>query len=329
MFKKTLIIFCLLLLQIPQIGLGFDRESGLLNQLASMLKQPESEVDVVIAMLTIDKIIDPSVDVNKTLRKIDALLAEVVKQSKDPLGDIQGLNKVLYEPGPWNDYRTYAYNLDDPFGKDLYDFLLSHYLDTKLGNCVSMPMLYYILGKKLGYEFYMSNAPRHLFAQAKVGERFVGIEATRNAKSWWLEDYISQWDINEKAKANKLYYERLSKKEIVSELLNQAVVYFKNTKQYGKAIIAADLALQYYPKNCCAMLNKAGVYALLIQNKIYLSGILGPQIKTEEEYYKALDSRYTELHHAADNLGDEKPSEKDNAEILERIRKIKNKEENV
>jgi len=166
MKKKTLIIFCLLVLQIPQIGLGSDREVALLNQVESMLKQPESEVDVVIAMLTIDKIIDPSVEVGKYLRKIDALLAEVVKQSKDPLGDIQGL-------------------------------------------------------------------------------------------------------------------------------------------------------------------NKAAIYAILFENKIYLSGILGPQIKTEEEYYKELDSRYTELHHTADNLGDEKPSEKDNAEILERIRKIKNKEENV
>lgn len=321
-------ITCLLLFLIVSTEL-FAGGSDPFNDIKSMLRLPEKEIDMARAMLTIDKILDPSIDIEKYLKKIDTLVTKIIKYSDDPHGDILTMKKVLYEKGPWNNYQEYTYNLDDPFGDDLNNHLLSHYLDTKVGNCVSMPMLYYILGRKLGYHLYMSNAPKHMFVQAAVGKNYLGVEATRKGKSWPLEDFITQWEITEEAKTNKLYFQRLTKKEVISELLNQAIIHYMGTKQYKMALRTGYLAIKYYPRNYLAMINTASVYGWLIDDEVYLKGIVSPDTNNMEEYYKVLDMRYYDLRNKATQLGYRKFSKKEEAEILERIRRLKEGIENV
>ena len=44
---------------------------------------------------------------------------------------------------------------------------MSHYLATRKGNCVSMPVLFVILGQKLGLPITLAIAPNHVFAKYK------------------------------------------------------------------------------------------------------------------------------------------------------------------
>jgi len=327
-FVKSFLVILFLFLFFS-VSLLFYQSKDELQPIKKILELPEDKIDIATAMLTIDKIIDPSVDINKYLKEIDALLVEIKKQSVDPRGDFIVIKKILYEEGPWNNYKPYKYNLEDPFGKDITNHLLSHYLDTKIGNCVSMPMLYYIICRKLGFEAYISTAPSHMFVQTIGGTQFYGIETTRKGRTWKLEDFIMQWDISEKEKANNLYYQRFTKKEIISELLNQAVVYYMNTKQYKKGVKTADLALKYMPNNYMVMLNKAAIYGNLIDDKIYISGIISSNIKNKDGYYKLLELEQKKLRNTVDNLGYRPLSKKNKEEILEMVRRLKAGLENV
>ena len=55
---------------------------------------------------------------------------------------MQALKRYIYEPGEWNNFQPYQYDMDDPLGTKLSNKLLSHYLAAKKGNCVTMPFLF-------------------------------------------------------------------------------------------------------------------------------------------------------------------------------------------
>ena len=56
---------------------SFNQESLLLQKIESILELPESEINLVEAKLTIDKIIDPTIDIEHYSKKIDGILYEI------------------------------------------------------------------------------------------------------------------------------------------------------------------------------------------------------------------------------------------------------------
>lgn len=167
-----------------------DLQVGLYN----LFQDSDGDTDLAHTKLTIDAIIDPSVDVEAHLVEIDAMadgvraLAEQMAQiafvststanadqisaySPATFGGFQPTTeqilaapqRYIYDPGPWNDHRPFVYDMDDPLGEHLPHKLLSTYLDTRKGNCVSMPTLFIALGDRLGLDMTLAKAPRHLY----------------------------------------------------------------------------------------------------------------------------------------------------------------------
>ena len=56
--------------------------------------------------------------------------------------------------------------------------LISTYLATRRGNCVSMPILMLIIGERMGLDLALSTAPLHIFIRHREGGREVNLEAT-------------------------------------------------------------------------------------------------------------------------------------------------------
>ena len=54
----------------------------------------------------------------------------------------QVLRSYLYDAGTWNHRQPFRYDLEgDPLGREIPGKLLTNYLATRKGNCVSMPTL--------------------------------------------------------------------------------------------------------------------------------------------------------------------------------------------
>lgn len=125
------------------------------------------------AKLAIDHFADPSFDEAAVLTRLDAMAATVEKMlSTLPAGvaatdmeKMQALRTYLYEPGWWNDGQAFQYDLSDPFGQQPGAQMLTSYLATRKGNCVSMPMLFAILGEELGLDVTLSTAPVHILVK--------------------------------------------------------------------------------------------------------------------------------------------------------------------
>ena len=82
--------------------------------------------------------------------------------------------------------------LADPFGLRVENKLLSTYMRTRLGNCVSMPTLFMILAERVGLEASFVVAPLHVFVRFNHPERGpTNVEATSGAHfardEWYRE----------------------------------------------------------------------------------------------------------------------------------------------
>jgi regulator of sirC expression with transglutaminase-like and TPR domain len=187
-----------------------------LQPLRRLLKTPEAQLDLANAKLTIDQQIDPKIDVPGTFRQLDALAAKI--KARFPAGatsqtKLELLVTSLSQSGPCNDYRPFSYDLDDPFGKDIRNKLLSTYLRTRRGNCVSMPILLVILGQKLGLDVTLATAPLHVLAKFRNDQgQWINIEATsfgtkRDA------NYQQELGITPKAMVSGIYLRPLSQRE--------------------------------------------------------------------------------------------------------------------
>jgi len=147
-----------------------------------VLAAPESDVDLARSKIAIDRLIDPSIDAERTLAQLDAMASQVrsmVPASASKHDVVVALQTYLYVAGPWNGGQPFRYDLDDPYGKIVKNKLLATYLATRRGNCVSMPLLFIVLGQKLGLDVTAAEAPEHVFVKFRDEQgRLFNIEAT-------------------------------------------------------------------------------------------------------------------------------------------------------
>jgi regulator of sirC expression with transglutaminase-like and TPR domain len=124
--------------------------------------------DFLAAKLVLDRIIGPSIDVGAVEKDVARLIAAARKFAGPRASEgakFDAVRKTLYEPGPWNGNRPFAYDQSDPFGQNIRNKLLSVYLKTRRGNCVSMPILFMVVGRGIGLNLTLTTAPLHVLVR--------------------------------------------------------------------------------------------------------------------------------------------------------------------
>ena len=127
----------------PDFGSNFNTDR-------SILATPEPLMDLAHIKLAIDQMIDPSTDPTVTLKLIEDMVAEVkasVPDNASNLAKFKALRDYLYRPQPLGGKKPFMYDLHDDRNPKAQ--LLSVYLATRKGNCISMPALFIILGQRL------------------------------------------------------------------------------------------------------------------------------------------------------------------------------------
>lgn len=228
-------------------------------------KIPEEEVDVGLWALIVAKEFDHSVDIPKYLSLLDSYVLEIKRMLAGRTSDrdkFAATRMFIYESGIWNGHRPFDYNLEDPTGENLSTQLVSSYLDSRKGNCVSMPTLFYALMQRLDASVPVSvlHAPLHLFCRVK--DRQTGdvwnFEATNGttARNVWI---IESLNIPQKGIESGIYMKELSKKEFLAALVN--ILAHKQRKQgnFSKALKYTNLALKLNPNDIIAIVNKCAL----------------------------------------------------------------------
>lgn len=311
---------------VSSAGVVLPQDSNL-HTLTLLLQPQDSQIDLARAEVTIEQMIDPTVDQAATLKALDAWADRV--RARTPFGatnlqKLVALNTTLYQPGPWNDNRPFAYDFNDPLGKNIQNKLLSTYLNTRKGNCVSMPMLYVILGQKLGLDMTLATAPLHVLVKYHQDDgTWINIETTSGGT---LRDqgYIDQFHIQPRALLTGIYLRPLSRKESVGVMIDTLEEFYAHHRTPEFQLGLTTLELGNNPKDVTSLLERGSAYYHLLQVR-YMSRYPRPEdIPAKEQAdYQMLSYNNRMLFAKAEGLGWRQPTPEEDAAYLQQIQNVK------
>lgn len=285
-----------------------------------IVNEKEENIDIGLWALIIAKEFDKSVDVQKYLNKLDEMAKEIKRmiagREKD-MDKFLATKMFLYESGEWNDYNPFSYDLEDPLGNIIEHQLLSNYIDSRKGNCVSMPTLFLALMERVdpSIPFVGVKVPLHLFCRLKDRQTddVWNVETTNGGNPARNQWYIDNHKINQTALDNKIYLSDLSKKEYIGELIGTLISKERKAGKFEKALKYAELSLKLSPKSDVGLVQKGALLSEIGYEKL-MKGTL-----TEEEkiYYHDESKKYIDK---AFSLGWKPEGKEDREEYLKSVK---------
>lgn len=163
------------------------------------------------------------------------------------------------------EWRPSFYDQADPLGLNVRNKLISTYLATRRGNCVSMPILLLIVAERMGLDLALSTAPLHIFLRYREGEREINLEATSGghpARTLWYRQNLPMTD---RAVESGLYLRTLTRREAVAHMASTVVDYLMTEERFQEAIDVAEIILQHYPRDGYTMVKLGSAYGELLR----------------------------------------------------------------
>jgi regulator of sirC expression with transglutaminase-like and TPR domain len=238
----------------------------------SVLTTPDAVIDFAKAKLTFDRMITPALDIEATMKQLDAILQTVTRlagPSPSNRAKLTAIRTYLYESGEWNDRRPFQYDLTDPKGQNLSNRLLASYLETRRGNCVTMPILFLILADRMHLPVALSKAPLHFFIryQDDVTGQTLNLETTSGgypARDSWIRE---QAPMTDQAIANGLYLRALTKRETLVAMAAVVVEADLERQRFQEGIEIADVILEHDPSDVYILAKRGTAFAGLIETE--------------------------------------------------------------
>jgi regulator of sirC expression with transglutaminase-like and TPR domain len=215
----------------------------------------DAEGDIAAARFSLDEL-------TKRLRE----MAAGVRTSADKL---KVLKRFIYEEGTWNHNRPFAYDMTDPLGTKPANRYLHNYLSSRRGNCVTMPILFVILGQRIGLNLTLAEAPLHILVKYTDDDGAVwNLEPTSGggfARDAW---YRKELPMTDRAVAEGTYLRALSSEEAVAMIVLQAAETHMRAGRYEQAVVAANVLLRHFPRFAHAMVVKGSSYTMIMRRDI-------------------------------------------------------------
>lgn len=214
---------------------------------------------------------------------------------------LAAIRRTIYERGPWNGNRPFSYDQADPFGRNIQNKLLSTYLRTRLGNCVSMPILFLILAERVGLNASLATAPLHVFVRYTdtAGTPF-NAETTSGGRFARDEWYRQNMPMSDRAIASGIYMRTLTKRESIAVMASTVLDYLMDQRRYRDAVEVAEVILAANPRDVYAMVKKGTALAELLRvefvERYPTPALIPPELRTR--YQMLAEQNATAFRHA-------------------------------
>lgn len=169
---------------------------------------------------------DDTLNLNLYYEKLDSIVDIMSKFIKINGYDTlkTGANFAAYhwmtQKSPMNKNQVCSYDFEDFFGDSSFtSMFVTKLIDTKIGNCVSLPYLYKILTEELGGEAFLARAPQHFYIKHITEEgSWTNIELTNGGdfpRDVWIR---ASSPISDLAVETGLYMKPLNNKESLAQI---------------------------------------------------------------------------------------------------------------
>lgn len=235
-----------------------------------ILSRPEGRLDFLDAATTFDRLMGEGRD--SAVKATVARLVDAARQMAGPRPTdkykLAAVRQAIYVSGAWNYNRPFTYDLKDPLGQQVRSKMLSTYVRTRKGNCVSMPILFLIVADRMGLKVRLAAAPLHLFVRytdPAGGEH--NLEATSGGHEAPLETYRRNLPMTDRAIQSGLYMRTLSKRETIAQMAVSVLDFLMVERRYREAIDVADAMLAVNPRDAYALVKKGTAMGGLLQTE--------------------------------------------------------------
>lgn len=221
--------------------------------------------DVKIA---IDKLVDPTIDEKALRKQFNDYMAPLTLMMQGVELDHERLNVLkhfLFDAGRWNQYRVLRYDFSDPFAKVSNHRFLNYTLSERLGNCVTMPSLMMLLGKKFGLKMTLSILPRHTFIKfTDELNRTWNLETTSGGGYTRDSHYREQFQFSEKAVESGAYMSALTDEQTIALMAQFIPEWLMQHDKSDEAIAAYDVILKHFPNDVFAWVGRGSSFAMIL-----------------------------------------------------------------
>lgn len=159
--------------------------------------------------------------------------------------------------------RYFDYNFDDFLGeKDWSNQFVTKMIETRKGNCHSLPYLYMILAQELDANSYLSFAPNHIYVKTrckKLGWYNTELTSGEFPTDAWIK---ASGYITIEAIKSGIYMDTIGEKQMIGlTVFDLAKSYLNQTENYNNdfALNCCDLVLKYHSNNINAIILKAEI----------------------------------------------------------------------
>lgn len=286
---------------------GASSDGEAVRVLRKVLGKADANLDYLEAKLSFDAIIDPAIDQLWVRDQIDELTTAARKLThgdERPAVRLGAVRTVLYDGGPWNDWRPFGFDMSDPGGLEIQNKLLGNYVRTRLGQCVSMPVLFLILAERLGLDVALCAAPEHIFVRyTDERGRTYNIETTSGghpARDEWIREQLR---ISDCAIDSGIYLRTLSKREAIAMLAHTVIEHLREKERFEELMEICNVVLQHHPLEVNALVSLAGAHGELFER--WRKQHLYPSSAGREQvaYARELMKQNARLFAKAEDLG--------------------------
>ncbi len=238
------------------------------------------------------KIEEEKLDGNDNLVKnmmLFRFIADTLKIKDKTTGKIQTHYPIKYN---YEDYDSHI-SYDSHFVTTL--------MQTRTGQCHSMPLYYLVLAEEMGAEAYWSFSPRHSFVKIQDEKgNWHNLELTCKAI---LSDthYMNSSYIKAEALQNKIYLEPMDKTNVVAEmLLDLARGYYQKYGYDDFYLKCIDTAEKYLKNDMNAKILKSAYQTRLTLTLAHLLNAPKPEIMKElspeaYKHFELMQAQYKEI----------------------------------
>jgi len=210
---------------------------------------PEDQIDTGLAALTFAKEIYPDIDVAAYSAWIDSLAGDarrfIARLGRyDPDSVIRALNTYYY--------RSWGVQYDkSPTARATQgNYFINGILDTKRGQCMTIPLLYMAIAQRLGYPVYAVIAPEHNFVRfVDPSLKEQNIELSGGAGYSSDAEYAYNLNISPQAIESGAYLRTLTRRQYLGVLLQQNAIVFRTRGNIDRSILYFEKAYEIDPKN--------------------------------------------------------------------------------
>ncbi|MGK9232533.1 hypothetical protein KXS07_11410 [Inquilinus limosus] len=143
-------------------------------------------------------------------------------------------------------------------------------MSTRKGNCISMPILFLVLGDRIGLNVTLATAPLHVFVKwrdAETGQSW-NLEATSGAGFTRDDWYRQKLPMTDEAVKNGVYLRALPRREAAALMATLVLEDLLLEERYEEAIAVADVLIEANPADAYALVKKGSALYRILQRDV-------------------------------------------------------------